>query len=174
MKVKSLTFASVLAAIAASICCIGPIVAVGLGFSAAGLAAAFEPVRPYLLGMTFVILAFAFYRAYRRPEETCATGVCEKPVSRRAQMLVLWLGAAIVVLFAAFPYYCGTLWKALGPRFQTVSANTVEAHSLAILSVDDFELRRLCRGDTADIIAARWHSRREVRLRRQYRQRLIR
>jgi mercuric ion transport protein len=123
--------------IAASICCIGPIVAVGLGFSAAGLAAAFEPVRPYLLGLTFVILAFAFYRAYRRPEENCATGVCDKPVSRRAQMLVLWLGAAIVVLFAAFPYYSGTLWKALGPRFQTVSANTVEAHSLAILSVDD-------------------------------------
>jgi mercuric ion transport protein len=111
MKVKSLTLASVIAAIAASICCIGPIVAVGLGLSAAGLGAAVEPVRPYLLGLTFVILAFAFYRAYRRPEENCAAGVCEKPVSRRTQTLVLWLGAAIVILFAAFPYYSGTVWN---------------------------------------------------------------
>ncbi len=137
MKVKSLTFASVITAIAASVCCIGPIVAVGLGFSAAGLAAAFEPVRPYFLGLTFVILGFAFYRSYRRPEENCATGVCEKPVSRRPQMLVLWLGAAIVVLFTAFPYYSGTLWKTLGPRFQTVAPGTAEVSSLAVLTVDD-------------------------------------
>src|SRR2546427_506122 len=139
MKVKSLTFLSVIAAIAASVCCIGPIVAVGLGSSAAGLAAAFEPVRPYLLGLTFVILGFAFYRAYRRPEEKCATGVCEKPASRRAQMLVLWLGAAMVVLFAAFPYYSGSLWKTLGPRFQTVAASTTTGGetSVAVLTVDD-------------------------------------
>jgi copper chaperone CopZ len=137
MKVKSLTFASVLAAIAASVCCIGPIVAVGLGFSAAGLAAAFEPVRPYLLVLTFVILGFAFYRAYRRPEEDCATRICEKPVSRRAQLRMLWLGAAIVVLFTAFPYYSGTLWKTLGPRFQAFAASTAEANSLAVLTVDD-------------------------------------
>jgi len=137
MKVKSLTLASVIAAIRASVCCIGPVVAVGLGFSAAGLAAAFEPVRPYLLGLTFVIFGSAFYRAYRRPEENCATGVCDKPVSRRAQMLVLWLGAAIVVLFAAFPYYSGTLWKTLGPRFQTVAASTAEPNLVAVLTVDD-------------------------------------
>ena len=137
MKVKSLTFASVIAAIAASVCCIGPIVAVGLGFSATGLAAAFEPVRPYLLGLTFLLLSFAFYRAYRRAEENCATGVCERPVSRRAQMLVLWLGAAIVVLFAAFPYYSGTVWKTLGPRFRTVAASTAETNSLAVLTIDD-------------------------------------
>jgi copper chaperone CopZ len=137
MKVNSLTLASVIAAIVASVCCIGPIVAVGLGLSAAGLAAAFEPLRPYFLGLTFIILGFAFYRAYHRPEENCAAGVCEKPASRRAQMLVLWLGAAIVVLFAAFPYYSGTVWTTLGPRFQAFAASTAEANSLAVLAVDD-------------------------------------
>src|SRR2546428_1596013 len=137
MKVKSLTFASIIAAIVASVCCIGPVLAVALGFSAVGLVAAFEPVRPYLLGLTFVILAFAFYRAYRRPEENCDTGVCEKPASRRAQMFVLWLGAAIAVLFSAFPYYSGPVWKTLGPRLQTVAARTIttEATSVAVITV---------------------------------------
>jgi mercuric ion transport protein len=65
MKVKSLTVASIITAIAASLCCVGPVVAVGLGFGAAGLAAAFEPVRPYLVGLTFVILGSGFYRAFR-------------------------------------------------------------------------------------------------------------
>src|SRR2546428_7191250 len=139
MKVKSLTFASIIAAIVASLCCIGPVLAVALGFSAVGLVAAFEPVRLYLLGLTFVILGFAFYRAYRRPEEKCATGVCEKPASPRAQMFVLWLGATIAVLFAAFPYYSGPVWKTLGPRFQTVAASTITtgANSVAVLTVDD-------------------------------------
>jgi len=140
MKVKSLTVASVIAAIAAALCCIGPLVAVGLGLGAFGLAAAFEFVRPYLLGLTFVILAVAFYRAYRqRPHEHCATGVCEKPVSPRAQMLFLWLGAALVVLFAAFPNYSAVLWKTFGPRFQTAAASDVAVgeSSLAVITVDD-------------------------------------
>ena len=61
MKEKSLTAASIIAAIAASLCCIGPVIAVGLGLGAFGLAAAFESTRPYLLGLTFVILAVFNY-----------------------------------------------------------------------------------------------------------------
>jgi copper chaperone CopZ len=52
-------------------------------------------------------------------------------------MLVLWLGAAVVVLFAGSPYYSGTLWSTVGPRFQTVTAGTTESNSLAVLTVDD-------------------------------------
>lgn len=140
MKEKSLTVASIIVAIAASLCCIGPVVAVALGLGAFGLATAFESVRPYLLGLTFVILAVAFYRAYRlRPDENCATEVCAKPVSRRAQVLFLWLGAAMVVLFAAFPNYSGVLWNTFGPRFQTAAASTAAAGetSLAVITVDD-------------------------------------
>ena|SRR5947207_2374922 len=72
---KIMTVASVIAAIAAALCCIGPIVTVELGLGAVGLAAVFESVRPYLLGLTLVILAVAFYRAYRpRPDGSCAAG----------------------------------------------------------------------------------------------------
>ena len=139
MKVKSLTSASIITALIASICCMGPVLAVALGFSAVGLAATFESVRPYLLGLTFVILTFAFYQAYRRPNESCATGVCANPVSRRRRMLFLWLGTAIVILFAAFPYYSGVVWRTLGPGFDAAAASTapVENNSLAVITVDD-------------------------------------
>lgn len=140
MKVESLTITSVIAAIAASLCCIGPAIAVALGLSAFGLAAAFESVRPYLLALTFGILAIAFYRAYRRqPDENCATAVCEKPVFRRAQVLFLWFGAVVVVVFAAFPYYSGVLWKTLGPPFQVAAASPATAGESrsAVITVDD-------------------------------------
>ena len=139
MKVKSLTIASIVAAIAASLCCIGPVIAVALGLSAFGLAATFESIRPYLLGLTFSFIGFAFYRAYRGQDEHSATGVCEKTGSRRAQMSFSWFGAAIVVLLAAFPNYSGALWKTFGPRFQTAiaTAATTQQNSLVVLAVDD-------------------------------------
>ena len=61
MKDKSLTFASIVAAGVASLCCIGPLAAVGLGLGSFGAAQFFEGLRPYLLGTTGLLLAGAFY-----------------------------------------------------------------------------------------------------------------
>src|SRR5260370_34181223 len=52
---------------AASICCIGPLAIALLGVNGAILAAAFKPYRVYLLGGSLVLLASAFWSAYRRP-----------------------------------------------------------------------------------------------------------
>ena len=57
MKSTSLTFASVAAAIGASLCCLGPTLAVILGLGTFGLASAFEVARPYLLVLVGVLLA---------------------------------------------------------------------------------------------------------------------
>ena len=46
---KALTTASALLAGLASLCCIGPLVAVGMGLGTFGAAAFFEGLRPYLL-----------------------------------------------------------------------------------------------------------------------------
>ena len=43
------TTGGVAAAIASALCCAGPLVAVALGLSGAGLAATFEPLRPYFV-----------------------------------------------------------------------------------------------------------------------------
>jgi len=66
---------SFLSAIAASLCCIGPFVAVivgARGFAAAGL---FAQWRPPFLTITALMLAAAWYLGYRRPKPgTCMAG----------------------------------------------------------------------------------------------------
>ena len=108
MKHKAFVGASVVAAIAASMCCILPIVFVLIGAGIAGAAAFFATWRPLLLVITFVLLALGFYFAYRKPRQACEAGTaCENPAVARAGRIWLWIATAFVILFTAFPYYSG-------------------------------------------------------------------
>ena len=101
---------SVVAAIVASFCCILPIVFAMAGFSILGASAQFAAWRPYLLGLTFGLLGLGFYFAYRPGKKPCPPGsACARPSTRRSGRVALWLVAATVTLFAAFPYYSGTV-----------------------------------------------------------------
>jgi mercuric ion transport protein len=96
--------ASVVAAAAASVCCIGPVVAAALGAGALGAASTrMEPYRPWFLGVTMVCLVIGFVSAYRREPE-CADDTCA-PTSRRSAKIILWIAVGVVGLLAAFPYY---------------------------------------------------------------------
>lgn len=96
--------ASVVAATAASVCCIGPVVAAVLGAGALGAASTrFEPYRPWFLGLTMILLGVGFVSAYRR-EPGCAEDTCAPP-TRRTARIVLWIAVVLVGLLAAFPYY---------------------------------------------------------------------
>ena len=93
---------SVVAAVIASACCIGPVVLVLLGAGAFGASlASLERYRPIFLTVTTTFLAVAFYAAYR-PVEDC--GVCE-PSSRQRVRLIVWVAAFVVTVLVAFPYY---------------------------------------------------------------------
>lgn len=105
--------ASVLAAITASLCCIGPLAATLLGIGSFGAAAVFEAWRPYLLGVTFALLAAAFYFTYRQREVACADGTCQVSNAPRWNKVLLWIATGVVILFAGFPYYSGSLLAAL-------------------------------------------------------------
>ena len=95
---------SVIAAAAASVCCIGPVVAAVFGAGALGAASLrVEPYRPWFLGVTTVLLGVGFASAYRREPE-CVDGTCT-PSSRRTARLVLWIAVVVVILLATFPYY---------------------------------------------------------------------
>lgn len=100
---------AILAAFAASLCCIAPLLFVVLGLGAFGAASFFDTARPYLLGAAVLCLAFGFYRAYFRRAEACAPdGTCvAKPVNR-ASRIILWMASAAVIAFALSPYYAGT------------------------------------------------------------------
>src|SRR6266849_6777468 len=94
--------ASTLSALAASICCIGPIAAAFLGLTSFGALVKYEPDRPLFTVVTFALLGGAFYLAYRpRPSEECATSsLCTTHGATRVQRVnrvVLWVVTAIVL-----------------------------------------------------------------------------
>ena len=98
---------SVIAGLAASACCLGPLVfvALGLGGAAAGLVEFFTPLRPLFIGLALLFLGFAAYRLFYVPK-TCAPGTsCADPRTLRNQRL-LFIGAVIVTAtLVAFPWY---------------------------------------------------------------------
>src|SRR5260370_9364306 len=95
---------SVPSAIAASLCCIGPIVAViagARGFAAAGL---FDQWRPLFLTITALMLAAAWYLTYRRPKaDHCSTGGCPQNPVAKWNKVILCLATAFVIAIPAFP-----------------------------------------------------------------------
>lgn len=106
-KSGNLVGASILSAIAASLCCITPVLALLSG--AGGIASSFswmEPARPYLIGITFLVLGFAWYqkRQPRTAEEIQCACEEEKPPFMQTRK---FLGIVTVFAFVmmAFPYY---------------------------------------------------------------------
>jgi mercuric ion transport protein len=119
---------AVFAAIASSLCCVLPLIAVVFGLGAFGAASAFDTLRPYLLVLAFAALAFSFYSVYFRREkcaegESCAT----KPVNKINQ-LFLWVGVLVISAFALAPYYTGYLMTAASQAPQ-VSSEALPAAS---------------------------------------------
>ena len=95
-----------LAAILASICCLGPLVLVMVGISGAwiGNLTVFEPYRPIFLGIALVALFFAYRRIFR-PAQACKPGeVCAVPHVKTTYKILFSLVAALVGIALAFPY----------------------------------------------------------------------
>lgn len=111
MSPRLLSAGSVGTAIAASVCCIGPLVLALLGLGAGALLLRFAPYRPYFLAASALLLGAAFYLTYRRPTtEECEPGkACARPAIRTAQKMVLWIAAVILMLAAASPYLAESL-----------------------------------------------------------------
>ena len=107
MKARDMTLVgSVIGGILASACCIGPLVFALLGISGAAFAQRFEPLRPYLLVVTYALLGGALYITYRPGQPACGPGgACEMPRANRFGRVMLWIAALVVVLATTFPLY---------------------------------------------------------------------
>jgi mercuric ion transport protein len=94
-------------ALLASACCIGPVLFAVLGISGAAAAShRLEPFRPYLLIVTFGLLAYAIYATYRPVPADCGPdGTCAMPEANRFGKGLLWVATAAVVLATTFQYY---------------------------------------------------------------------
>lgn len=106
MKSNKFVWTGILTAVGASLCCITPVLALISG--ASGIASTFsclEPLRPYLIGITVLVLAFAWYQKLKPKKEIeCDCEVGEKPKFIQSKLFLgLVTGFAIIML--AFPYY---------------------------------------------------------------------
>lgn len=103
---KGSLIAGVLAAIGASVCCVGPLVllALGIGGTWIGNLTAMEPYRPIFIGLTLLFLGLAFRKLYLVPQ-VCTPGTpCADPRAIQRQRLTFWVVAVPLLGLLAVPW----------------------------------------------------------------------
>ena len=146
---KALIGSGIITAIAASLCCITPVLALIAGTS--GMASSFswmEPFRPYLMGFTILVLGFAWYQKLKpkkQAEIDCACEEDEKPSFWQSKKF-LGIVTVFAALMLAFPYYSSNFFPDNNKKVVIVGAVskdepkeevlTVKAEDVGILHLD--------------------------------------
>ena len=86
--------------IAASSCCL-PLLPFVFAAGAAGTSAFIAQLRPYLLVLSVLLIAFGFYKSWRAKQCDC------KP--SRISTFILWFSAIVVFVFIFFPQVIANL-----------------------------------------------------------------
>ncbi|MBT3306263.1 MAG: mercury transporter MerT [Alphaproteobacteria bacterium] len=110
---RTMAFGSVLGALAASSCCILPLVLFSLGAGGAwiGNLTALAPYQPFFVAVTVCFLGAGFYMVYRKPKlDACEAGtVCARPGADRINKIALWSSSVLVALAVAFNFWAPIL-----------------------------------------------------------------
>jgi len=112
LNVKGSLVAGALAAIGATVCCVGPLVLLTLGIGGAwiGNLTAMEPMRPLFIGVAVLFIAQAFRRLYLVPQ-VCESGTpCADPRTLKRQRLVFWLVLVVLAGLLAVPWVAPLLY----------------------------------------------------------------
>jgi len=98
--------AGVLAAVGASVCCVGPLVllALGIGGTWVGSLTAMEPYRPIFIGLTLLFLGLAFRRLYLMAQVCTPDTPCADPRTIRRQRFVFWIVTVLLFGLLAVPW----------------------------------------------------------------------
>ncbi len=110
---RTAAFGSVLGALAASSCCILPLVLFSLGAGGAwiGNLTALAPYQPIFVTVTIGFLGGGFYLVYRKPKaDACQPGtVCARPGAERIIKIALWSSSVLVAVAVSFNYWAPIL-----------------------------------------------------------------
>lgn len=106
-KARWLAAGGILGALAASTCCILPLVLFSLGISGAwiGQLTALSPYQPIFIALTVLCLGYGYWLVYRKPKQACDDGMaCARPLPNRLVKTMLWLATVLVLIAFAWPY----------------------------------------------------------------------
>ena len=112
LNAKGSLVAGVLAAIGASVCCVGPLVllALGIGGEWIGNLTALEPFRPLSIGPTLLFLGLAFHKHYLVPQ-ACAPGTqCADAQTAKRQRLIFWSVVVFLLGLLAVPWFASLFY----------------------------------------------------------------
>ncbi len=115
-SIKLFTNSAIVTAVLASLCCITPVLAVLAGLG--GLASFFsfmEPLRPFFIGFTVIVLGLAFYNAYKPKKADDIDCACDTSGDTGKKKFInsktfLWMVAIVVLVLITFPYYSGAFF----------------------------------------------------------------
>ena len=102
-----LVAAGIVAALAASSCCVLPLVLFGIGVSGAwiGNLTRLAPYQPYFIAATLACLGGGYWLVYRTTKTACADGeACARPLTDRTVKIGLILGTALVIIALGFDF----------------------------------------------------------------------
>jgi mercuric ion transport protein len=106
VRVRGSLVAGMLAAIGASVCCVGPLVLLTLGIGGAWISnlTALEPLRPWLIAVTLLFLGLAFRRLYLQPQVCEPGAACAEPIVLKRQRMIFWLVAVALIALLSVPW----------------------------------------------------------------------
>lgn len=96
-----------LGALAASSCCILPLVLFGLGVSGAwiGNFTQLAPYQPYFIAATIAFLGYSYWLVYRSSKVACIEGeACARPLPNRLVKIGLVLATLLIVAAIGFNF----------------------------------------------------------------------
>ena len=119
--------AGLLSAFAASLCCITPLLALIAGTS--GFASTFswlEPFRPYFIGLTILVLGFAWYQKLKPKKQIdCNCDSEEKPKFIQSKIF-LGIITAFAIFMLAFPYYSSIFYQKTEKRIMVMDISNIQ------------------------------------------------
>lgn len=130
---KKLIGAGLLTAIAASLCCITPVLALVAGTS--GLASTFswlEPFRPYFIGLTILVLGFAWYQKLKPKKQIDCNGETEEKPKFIQSKMFLGIVTAFAIVMLAFPYYAHIFYPKTEKQIIVVDKSNVQTVEFSI------------------------------------------
>jgi copper chaperone CopZ len=125
--------AGLLTAFAASLCCITPFLALIAGTS--GLTSTFswlEPFRPYFIGLTILVLGFAWYQKLKPKKQIdCNCETEEKPKFIQSRKF-LGIVTAFAIIMLAFPYYSNIFYPKTEKQIIVVDKSNIQKVEFSI------------------------------------------